>query len=128
MYSPATYQQAFNEYKKATINTSSPGELILMLYNGLIRFLRHAKLSLKEKNIEDAHKYIIRAEDIIEALLSALDYEKGGDIAKNLSMLYDYAYWRLVEANAKKDESIIDEVIELLEPIRDAWKEIVKNR
>ncbi len=127
MYSPATYQQAFNEYKKATITTSSPGELILMLYNGLIRFLRHAKLALKEKKIEEAHNYIIRAEDIIETLLSSLDYEKGGEIARNLSMLYDYTYWRLVEANTKKDETIVDEVIEILEPLRDAWKEIVKN-
>ncbi len=127
MYSPATYQHAFNEYKKATVTSSSPGELILMLYNGLIRFLRHAKLALSEKNIEDAHNYIIRAEDIIETLLSALDYEKGGEIAKNLSMLYDYIYWRLVEANTKKDEKIIDEVIELIEPLREAWKEIVKN-
>ncbi len=127
MYSPVTYQQAFNEYKKATITTSSPGELILMLYNGLIRFLRHAKLALREKKIEDAHNYIIRSEDIIEALLSALDYEKGGDIAKNLSMLYDYAYWRLVEANAKKEESYIDEVIEIIEPLREAWKEIIKK-
>jgi len=127
MYTPVTYQQAFSEYKKATINTSSPGELVLMLYNGLIKFLRHAKLALHEKKINDAHNYIIRAEDIIEALLSALDYEKGGDIAKNLSMIYDYTYWRLVEANTKKDESIIDEVIEILNPLREAWKEIVKT-
>lgn len=127
MYTPVTYQQAFSEYKKATINTSSPGELVLMLYNGLIKFLRHAKLALHEKKINDAHSYIIRAEDIIEALLSALDYEKGGDIAKNLSMIYDYTYWRLVEANIKKDESIIDEVIEILNPLREAWKEIVKT-
>ena len=98
-----------------------------MLYNGLIKFLRHAKLALHEKKINDAHNYIIRAEDIIEALLSALDYEKGGDIAKNLSMIYDYTYWRLVEANTKKDESIIDEVIEILNPLREAWKEIVKT-
>ena len=127
MHTPVAYQQAFSEYKKATINTSSPGELVLMLYNGLIKFLRHAKLALHEKKINDAHNYIIRAEDIIEALLSALDYEKGGDIAKNLSMIYDYTYWRLVEANTKKDESIIDEVIEILNPLREAWKEIVKT-
>ena len=127
MYSPTTTYQAYNEYKKNAITTSSPGELILLLYNGLIRFLRQAKLTLHEKKFEEAHNYIIRSEDIIEGLTTALDFEKGGEIAMNLSRLYEYSYWKLVQANVKKDETIVDEVIDILEPLREAWKEIIKK-
>lgn len=103
--------------------TATPEELTLMLYNGAIKFVNIAKLSIENKNIKKAHEALIRAQDIIIELNATLnmDYE----ISKNLRSLYEFILDRLVDANIKKEIEPLDEVLELLTELRDTWKEVI---
>lgn len=115
---------AYNAYKQNSINTASPGELTLMLYNGCIKFLNLAKKAIEEKNIAEKNTNLQKAQDIINELIVTLnmDYE----ISKQIYPLYEYMNRRLIEANIKNDTEIIDEVIGLTTEFRDTWKEVIK--
>ncbi len=111
-------------YQRTAISTQSRGRLIVMLYDGAIKFL---KLALQE--IEAGHwaaksQYINRAQDIIAELNAILDMEAGGEIARNLRRLYLFMNRRLVQANIKKDPQMIREVITLMEELNQSWKTI----
>lgn len=115
----------YSQYKTTQINTANQGKLIVMLYEGAIKFLNIAL-----ENIEDIKTYdvvntnIIKAQDIITELMLSLNMQEGGDIAKNLFDLYMYFKRRLLEANIQKNPDIIKEVIKLLTELRDAWDKI----
>ncbi len=106
------------------INTASPQELTLMLYNGLIKFLNFSIQGIEEKSIEKTNNYILRSQDIIEEFIRTLDmnYEVSG----GMSALYDYMNSRLVEANIKKDKAIVEEVRGFAEEMRDTWAQAMK--
>jgi flagellar protein FliS len=124
---PYNKNNAYAQYKNTQIQTATPGQLILLLYEGGIKFCKLAKLSVDENNIMNANKYIIKCQDIVTELMASLDMSKGGDIAKNLYSVYDYMLTQLVEANLKKDKQKLDEVQKLLEELRDSWKVAIKN-
>ncbi|ADL69656.1 flagellar protein [Thermoanaerobacterium thermosaccharolyticum] len=107
------------EYKRNSIMTASPEELVMMLYNGIIRFVNEAKQAIDDKNIERAHNSITRAQDIVLELMSTLDMKY--DISKNLYSIYDYISRRLIEANLKKDKVALDEVESLISDLKDTW-------
>lgn len=117
----------YEKYKNMQIQTATPGQLILMLYDGAIKFCKLAKKGIEDKNLMDANKYLIKIQDIVTELMISLDMKSGGEIAKNLYTLYDYMMSRLLEANMKKDPLIIDEVQKMIEELRDAWGEAVKK-
>lgn len=113
--------QIYATYKNSTVETASPGKLLLMLYNAAIKDLDIAMQGIAEKDIEGAHKKIIRAQDIITEFMCTLnmDYELSG----KLLSLYEYLHRRLVEANVHKDIEIITEVRGFLVELRDSWQE-----
>lgn len=116
------------QYKDNQVTTSTPAEMVLMLYDGAIRFLKSAVYELIEnQDISEKAVLIEKAVNIIAYLQSCLDREKGGEIAVNLDRLYEYMMIQLTEANLKNDVDKIDHVIKLLQPIRDAWAEICKS-
>ncbi len=117
----------YDKYKNTQIQTATPGQLILMLYEGAIKFCKFAKKGIEDKDVMVANKYLIKVQDIITELSLSLDMKAGGDIAKNLYSLYDYMNRRLVEANIKKDIEIIEEVQKMIEELKDAWAEAVKK-
>lgn len=114
----------YAKYKNQSINTATPEELTLKLYEGCIKFINLAMMAIEEKNIEMANTNIIKAQNIITELNITLnmDYE----ICKNLRLLYDYLKDRLIEANLKKDMVILGEVKEFVVEFRDTWKEAMK--
>jgi flagellar secretion chaperone FliS len=95
-----------------------------MLYDGAIRNLKLAKLSIGDKNIEKTNASIIKAQRILSEFMSTLNLEEGGDIAKNLMALYQYMYQRTIRANIEKNPDILDEVIGYLDELRGAWSQI----
>ncbi len=117
----------YAQYKNTQIQTATPGQLILLLYEGGIKFCKLAKLSIEDNNIMNANNYMIKTQDIISELMASLDVNKGGEIAKNLYSLYDYMLGKLVEANLQKSKEAIEEVQKLLEELRDSWKVAIKN-
>lgn len=110
-------------YKSAHIETATPERLLVILYEGAIKFLNIAKHALEEKQIEPAHKNILKTEAIILELMSVLDMEVGGEIAINLFNLYDFMYRHLVKANITHDAKMVQEVIDILDDLRGAWEE-----
>lgn len=117
---------ASQAYKAVSVNTTvdgaTPHKLILMLYDGLLRHLRLAKAYMQKGDLAAKATSLSKAISIIDqGLRASLDEEKGGEIAKHLRMLYDYSERQLVHANARNDIATLDEVINLLEPLRAAW-------
>ncbi|MGB9808902.1 MAG: flagellar export chaperone FliS [Caldanaerobacter sp.] len=109
----------YQQYKENAILTASPEELVLMLYNGIIRFIDEAKTALQNRNYVETNAKIQRAQDIITELMLTLDMNY--DISKNLYNLYDYMLRRLIDANVKKDVKILDEVRGFAIELRDTW-------
>ncbi|HBS05778.1 MAG TPA: flagellar export chaperone FliS [Leptospiraceae bacterium] len=116
----------YDAYKDTEIQTANQGKLIVMLYDGAIRFLRIAQDNLNPRTYDVANTNIIKAQDIITELMLSLNME-GGEVAQNLFNLYAYMKKRLLEANMAKDSAVIDEVIKLIEPLKSAWEEVLNR-
>jgi flagellar protein FliS len=111
-------------YRDAAIATQSRGRLIVLLYDGAIRFLRLAIKELEAQNYEAKGRYINRAQDIISELNAVLDMDAGGEVAANLRRLYCFMSKHLSQANTKCDPQMIREVITMLEELNQSWKTI----
>jgi len=111
-------------YRENAVTTQSKGRLIVMLYEGAIKFLKLAIAELKAGNHEAKSKYLNKAEDIIHELNAVLDMEAGGEVATNLRSLYMFMIRHLHEANIQQDPGKIEEVIKLLEELNQGWKAI----
>ncbi|MBP7736560.1 MAG: flagellar export chaperone FliS [Spirochaetes bacterium] len=117
----------FNEYKKTQIATANQGKLIVMLYDGIIKFLNIAIENMNPKTYDVANNNIIKAQDIITELLLSLNMRDGGEISQNLFNLYLYFKKVLLEANIKKDPETIKGVLKLIKDLRDAWDKVSAN-
>lgn len=116
--------QVKNIYQTNQIATASPKKLLIMLYDGAIKNLRLAELSLNEKNLENVNKYLTKTQDIITEFMTTLNFEDGGEVAQNLYRLYEYMDYRLIRANIDKDIEPIKEIKKYLEELRDTWMKI----
>jgi flagellar protein FliS len=116
----------YEKYKKTSINTASPQELVLMLYDGGVRFIEQGKLFIKNKKLDKANDSIYKAQLVVDELIAGLDMNNGGEIAVRLNLLYDYMKRRLIDANMKKDTDILDEVEGMFKELRETWKEAMK--
>ncbi len=117
-----------NQYNQVQIKTANKGKLIVMLYQGAIRFMKRALILLEKKDMEGKGNALIRAQDIVLELLYSLDQElldQGDELALNLQRLYLYSYRRLVHANVHLDTDAVDEVIKLMENLLQAWEQVV---
>lgn len=117
---------AYNAYKNNSVNFASKEQLLLMLLDGTVKFSKLATQAMEEKNVPKAHENLVKTQDIFYELMATLDVEQGGQWAKNLLSLYDFIVRKLTEANLKKDVKIIDEVLPLIEEVRDMWNEAYK--
>jgi len=113
-------------YKENSILTAPPEQILLMLYDGAISFVNQAKVHMQNKNIEQTNFCIIKAERIVTEFMNTLNFDVGGDLAKNLYSLYNYLYNRLIEANIKKNPEMLDEVLGHLQELRTTWDEAIK--
>lgn len=111
-------------YNMRRIQTASPAELTLMLYEGAIKFCNIAIMGVEEKNIEKAHNNIVKVQRIINELQATLNHKY--EVAKDFDEVYSYIYKRLQEANVKKDKEILEEVLKHLRTMRETWKEVMR--
>ncbi|PKR77991.1 flagellar protein FliS [Halalkalibacillus sediminis] len=118
------YNQPYQAYQQNSIQTASPGELTLMLYNGCLKFIKLAKRGIENNSTEDKNVNIQKAQKIINELMVTLNSEY--EISKQMMPLYDYMNHRLVQANLKNDTEILDEVEGMVAEFRDTWKEVIK--
>ena len=119
--------QNSNVYFENSVKTASPTKLVELLYKNSIERLEKAVKAIEKNNLIEANHEIIRVEEIILELNVSLNIENGGEVAKNLRLLYNYIYEQLVQANLKKDIDILSEVKSLIKELYETWKEIVKK-
>lgn len=127
-----SYQRPWNSYRQISAHTASPGQLVLMLYDGAIRFLEK---SLSGFDMDDPVDYnqtinnnLLRAQSIISELSSTLNMDQGGQLAHTLRRLYSYMDDRLTESNLRKTPEGIRDTISRLTVLRDAWQEMLQRR
>jgi flagellar protein FliS len=111
-------------YQDTAVTTQTRGRLIVLLYEGAIKFLKLAINEIESGNWEAKGRYINRAIDIINELDTVLDMETGGEIAQNLRKLYSFMVLHLGQANIKRNPKMIQEVITLLSELNEGWKTV----
>jgi flagellar protein FliS len=130
------YTNAYSAYKETSIKTASQGQLIIMLYDGALKNLDQAIVLIAQKKaqsksdpsiIEKIGKSVIRAQEIITELTVSLDFDMGGDIAKNLFSLYTFFNQELLEANVRFDGDRIKVVRDMIKSLRDSWQIIAQK-
>lgn len=113
----------YEKYKQQSVNTATPEELTLMLYDGCIKFIKLARFAINDKEIEKANDNLLKAQAIVTELDITLDDKY--ELSKNLHSLYDFVLDRLVNANIKKDASLLDAAESVITDLRDGWKEAI---
>lgn len=114
----------YQSYQQNSVNTASPGDLTLMLYNGCLKFISLAKHAIDQKEIEMKNTNILKAQKIVQELMVTLNMDL--EVSQNMMSLYDYMLRRLIEANIKNDKAILDEVETLVTDFRDTWKQVIQ--
>ena len=119
-------------YRANAILTASPGQLVLLMFDGALRSLALARAAFDRpksdfKRIEAINRELLKAQAIIAELSGSLNHDVGGEFAPTMSRLYDYYNRRLLEANLRKDVQPVIEVAKLLGDIRDAWAEMLQK-
>jgi flagellar protein FliS len=117
----------YAKYKQTEMATSTPDRLLIMLFEGGIRFLTRAQSSLQNKDYEAANKWLLKVQDILSELIVTLDMEQGGQIATNLFELYDFYRSELIVANLKKEPERLQPVLEFFHLFHDTWVEASKK-
>lgn len=112
-----------NRYQTTAIQTASPENILIMLYDGAIRFCRQAMQAMDDGNKEVQHEKISRTMAIVSEFATSLDHEIGGEIAADLDALYMFMLRELTRANNKKDRKALETVDDLLSGLRDTWVE-----
>lgn len=113
---------ALNVYKNNSVNYASKEQLLLMLVDGAVKFAKIAKQALEDKNVIESHKNLVKVQDIFTELMISLD-QNAGDWAKQIYVVYDFIKTRLFEINLKKDSDMMDELMPVIESVRDTWYE-----
>jgi flagellar protein FliS len=120
------YQGNVNRYKQNKVMLSSPGEILLALYDGAIRFCRQARTAIEEKNPSVKGQRIGSVMAILTELTATLDHDKAPELCDNLARLYDYLIDRLQHASISLDLDALDEVTRHLERLRETWAEAIR--
>jgi len=116
--------KASRRYREEQVNGLSQKDLILMLYDGAIKFSGEAKDFIEKKDFVGSYQRIVKARDIVTELLRILNMEEGGEVAENLKRLYVHVIGRLIEANFTKETMLLDNVLTILGDLRSAWAEL----
>ncbi|PIK14447.1 flagellar export chaperone FliS [Halobacteriovorax sp. JY17] len=114
-------------YKKTSIHTASKEQILLMLYQAAIKSCKKAIEAIGEKNIPAKGEHIGKLQDIVIELNNSLDFEVGGDIAKELSSLYDFILFSSTQANIKIDAEPLNGCLNVLNTLYEGWGEAIKT-
>lgn len=117
-------EKGYQTYQTQEVMTASPAKLVALLYERAIGSLKAVVRAIEADDIEGRWKANKKAIDIVSHLLMTLDIERGGNIATNLDQLYRFMLTRLTQIDIRNDASIARDVIGLLEPLHESWKQL----
>lgn len=116
--------RAHQAYATNAVSTKSQGQLIIMLYDGAIKFIERAEQAILNHEIEEANTNIIKTQKIINELMVTLNLDCG-EVATQLATMYQFIYQHLIQANIKKDLGLLNEAKSLIIELRETWKKII---
>lgn len=116
-----------NQYKQMAVKTASRGQLLIMLYEAAIQNVKKAAIAIDQRQIGAKGMAIGKAHDIINELMNTLNFEVGGNIARDLERLYNFMAEQLVKANAENSKEALASVQKLLETLLDGWRVAIEQ-
>ncbi len=124
--------EAYSSYHAVNLHSqaaaASPVQLVLILMDGLYEELARVKAHIAARRYEAKAASLDKCIEILNGLSSALDMESGGEVVENLARLYDYCAWRLTQAGIQLDPALVDEVIGLLDNIKQGWRGVLAKQ
>ena len=120
-------KKGLGRYQDMKVQTASPAQIMIMLYDGAIRFSLQAKKKIEERDYEGKGVFISKTQAIIDELMNSLDFTIAPELCTNLQKLYIYINERLTHANIQLDPEAMGEVIQLLNTLRDGWKQALAS-
>jgi flagellar protein FliS len=111
-------------YQQTAVTTQNQGRLIVLLYDGAIRFLRQARVGMQNGDYAKKSVFLARAQDVVFELNASLNMELGGEISNRLRSVYTFIWTRLSQVNMKNDIAVLDRLIAILEDLAGAWRQI----
>lgn len=120
-------KNGYAKYKNTSVKSASREKLLLMMYEGAIKFVKRAMLAIDENNIGNRGQNIGYAYDIIMELNNTLNHEVGGDIAQNLEQLYMFLTDKLTQANISGEKEHLEDVLKILETLYSGWAEAIEQ-
>ena len=114
---------SYQQYKNTQIETASQEKLLLMLYDGAIKFTKQAIKGIKEENYELKNNALNRVQAILSEFQATLDHDQDPELTANLDALYDYMNRRLIEGNVENNTDPIKEVLDMLKELRETWQQ-----
>lgn len=112
-------------YKQSSVQTAAPEQLIIMLYDGAVRFIKAGIENIQQKNYEKANVNLQKCQSVINELIAALNFDI--PLSQNLYQIYEYMLHLTIQANLKKDAGLASEALGYLEELRNTWKEAIKG-
>jgi len=119
------YAKMADIYKTQQVQTANREQILIMLYEGAIRFVKLAKEAQVQGDIEKSHTNILKSQRIITEFMNTLKLDEGGEMAQNLLSLYEYLHHRLIQANVKRQPAILDEVLQHLRQLKNTWEKAI---
>lgn len=120
-----SYSSASKVYKKNQIETASPKQLVVLLYEGAIKYIRLAELAVEKEDFNKVNTNLLKAQDIVTELMVSLNHQNGENaIASELQTLYSFVLSQLIQANLHKDQSKMSEMRHLMSELLEAWASI----
>ena len=120
-------KRGVNAYKQADVMTASRETILLMLYEGAIRFIRGGIEAIEAGKVEERSRLFLRAQDIVTELRCTLDFKAGGDIAENLERLYEFVTDRLIQANVGNKAEPAKEGLKVIQDLHQTWIEAISS-
>jgi flagellar secretion chaperone FliS len=114
-------------YRRMNVETRSPLELVVMLYDGALGSLEEARAAIARRDVKARSEAVSRTLAILTELQGTLNMNEGGQIAEELDRLYTFAISRLVDVTLKLDATAVDDIARVLTPLRDGWAQIAQN-
>ncbi len=122
------YGNHVQEYRKNAVNGASPVQLVVMLYDGALRFMEAGKAAMLRGDLPTQNHNLQKAQRIVLELMATLNMDQGGDISKNLMALYTFVLEQLVEANVQDSPEPIDHAMKTMSGLRESWAELERQQ
>lgn len=120
--------KGIDEYRKQSVSSASPVQLVVMLYDAAIRNAELGRIAMEGGRIQEQNDHLLKTQRILSELSCSLDMQQGGEVAQNLLGLYTYCLNQLTSANIDDKPEPVREVVKILENLRDAWRQIAESQ